>query len=229
LNQKRREEETAFCVGCQLLTNGVVTMNRQRGFTLIELIITMAIAAIVLTVGVPSFQAMMRNNRAATYTNEFMSALNLARSEAIKRGWRVVLCPGNQAGCNGNAWGNGWIVFVDADATGDGNFANDPITDNNGTLDGNEVVLRVYEAFDGGRTTLTGNAPAILNPPNNQYISFSPDGTARQLGNAPLACTLTLSLCHNNNQQNQIIINFVGRARVNTDLQGNLGITPCTF
>ncbi|MCB1919531.1 MAG: GspH/FimT family pseudopilin [Candidatus Competibacteraceae bacterium] len=202
-------------------------MNRQRGFTLIELIITMAIAAIVLTVGVPSFQAMMRNNRAATYTNQFMSALNLARSEAIKRGWRVVLCPGNQAGCNGNAWGNGWIVFIDADANGN-NFL-DELTNNNGQWDNGEVVLRVYDAFDGGRTTLTGNAPTNP-PPNNQYISFSPDGATRLLNNFPLNCTLTLSLCHNNNQQNQIRINVVGRARVNTDLQSNLvGAPSCTF
>ena len=200
-------------------------MNRQRGFTLIELIITMALAAIVLTIGVPSFQAMMRNNRAATYTNEFMSALNLARSEAIKRGWRVAMCPGTQTGCNGNAWGNGWIVFVDADANGNGIL--DEATDNNGILDSGELVLRVYEAF-GGNTTLLGSAPV------SQYISFSPDGATRLAGgNVSLPCTptlpcaLTLSLCYNNNQQNQIIINSVGRARVNNQTSAQTG-TACT-
>jgi len=194
-------------------------MNRQRGFTLIELIITMAIAAIVVTIGVPSFQAMMRNNRAAAHTNEFMSALNLARSEAIKRGWRVVLCPGNQAGCNGNAWGNGWIVFIDADANG--NNILDQATDDNGQWDNGEVILRVYEPF-GGNTTLLGDAPV------SQYISFSPDGATRFAGsNAFQAGRLTLSLCYDNDQQNQIVINVVGRARVDNRTPAQTG-TACT-
>ena len=50
-------------------------MNRRSGFTLIELMITLAVAAIVLTVGIPSFREMMRENRLATQTNEFLAAL----------------------------------------------------------------------------------------------------------------------------------------------------------
>ncbi|MCP5158555.1 MAG: GspH/FimT family pseudopilin [Gammaproteobacteria bacterium] len=194
-------------------------MNRNSGFTLVELIVTLAIAAIVVTVGVPSFQAMMRNNRAATHTNEFMSALNLARSEAVKRGWRVVLCPStNQTNCTGTPWENGWIVFVDADANGNG--ALDEGTDNNGVLDAGELLLRAYDPL-GGNDTLTGNGTL------NVSISFAADGSTRiPGGNAFQAGTLNFSLCYSNNRQNSITINNIGRARTN-DNQGAPPV-PCT-
>ena len=162
-------------------------MNRQRGFTLIELIITMAIAAIVVTIGVPSFQAMMRNNRVAAHTNEFMSSLNLARSEAIKRGVQVALCPSSNQSTCATAWGtNGWIVFVD--------------TDNNGSLNGGEPLLRVYQ-FDGNDTLVNTSFPGT-------DISFTSRGRVASGG------SLFLSACDANDQQNVITITPVGRARV---------------
>ena len=168
-------------------------MNRIRGFTLAELMVTMAVVAIVLTIGVPAFQATVRNNRIVAHTNDFLSSLNLARNEAIKRGaGRVVLCPGTAAGCSGTAWGDGWIVFVDA---------------NNNGWDG-ESPLRVHEKLT-GNNTLTGNTPV------SQYISFAPDGTARITNsNAFQAGTLTFGLCNSQNQKNTIVINSVGRASV---------------
>jgi len=112
--------------------NRVRAMNRQCGFTLIELMITLAIAAIVLAIGVPSFQGMMRNNRAAAHMNEFTSALNLARSEAVKRGVNVGIVP------NTGGWAQGWTVFVD--------------TDRSGSLNNTEVTLRVYDRLEGNPT-----------------------------------------------------------------------------
>ena len=136
-------------------------MNRQPGFTLIELIVTVAVAAILLTVGIPSFQQMMRNNRAAAHMNEMISALNLARSEAAKRGVRVSLCPStDQATCiDGTNWNNGWIVFTDTSAN-----------DSTVTVG---TVLRVGEALTGA-PTLTGPTSVryrftgdILNDPSS--------------------------------------------------------------
>ena len=179
-------------------------MDRQCGFTLMELIITLAIAAIVLAIGVPSFQGMMRNNRAAAYTNEFVGALNLARSEAIKRGQRVALVP-----VSVGDWGQGWTVFVD-------------VNDNGSFDDGAANVLRVRESLDGA-TQLVAAAPL------DDYISFAPDGSARRAGTTvllPQPATLTLSLCHGNggNEQNSIAINPVGRAQVNIATS----TIPCT-
>lgn len=121
-------------------------MNRNRGFTLIELMVTLAVAAILLTVGVPAFQEMLRGNRAATHANEFLTALNFTRSEAIKRGRNISLCPSsNQTACGGANWAVGWIAFVDAD--------------NDGVVDAGEELLRAWGALS-GNPSFTG--PTIL-------------------------------------------------------------------
>lgn len=87
-------------------------MNNQQGFTLIELIVTMAILAILLVVGVPSFRSMIEGNRIAAASNDLVTGLQLARSEAIKRGIPVVLCASSdQATCAATpVWINGWVA-----------------------------------------------------------------------------------------------------------------------
>lgn len=77
-----------------------------RGFTLIELMVTISIAAILLAIGVPSFQAIIENNRLATQSNELITAVNLARSEAIKRGVDISITP------NTSNYVNGWCVHT---------------------------------------------------------------------------------------------------------------------
>ncbi|MGB5438453.1 MAG: GspH/FimT family pseudopilin [Gammaproteobacteria bacterium] len=66
---------------------------KQKGFTLIELIVTMSVAIIVVTVGVPSFRDVVKNSRITAQTNEFLASVNVARSEAVKRGETMTLCP----------------------------------------------------------------------------------------------------------------------------------------
>jgi type IV fimbrial biogenesis protein FimT len=136
------------CVRLKLQTSGEHIMDKQHGFTLIELIITMTIAAIVLAIGVPSFQGMMRNNRAAAHMNEFISALNLARSEAVKRGVNVGLVP------NGG-WAGGWTVFVDTNA--------------NLGLDAGEE-LRVYDRLE-GNPTIDNTVASIIYLPSGAIIA----------------------------------------------------------
>ena len=115
-------------------------IDQQDGFTLIELMIALVIAAIVLAVGVPSFQGMMRTNRTAAQANEFGSALSLARSEAAKRGRNMVLCPStDQASCTGGTnWASGWLLYVD--------------NNGNGAIDGADTVFRVWGKLSGNPT-----------------------------------------------------------------------------
>lgn len=163
-------------------------MRRLRGFTLIELMITLALAAIILTLGVPSFRDIILNNRAATQSNELVTAMNVARSEAVRRGARVSVCPSNdQATCTGGTdWAIGWIVFLDG-------AAND--------LAAPVVVgqpIRVWAPIAGG-ATLTG-------PLNVRY---------RPLGDvvAPGVLQHRRPGCSGDQGRN-IVVNAAGQARV---------------
>jgi type IV fimbrial biogenesis protein FimT len=97
--------------------------SKSRGFTLLELMMGLAIGAVLIGIAVPSFTAIIRQNRLANQTNEFMVTLALARSEAVKRGGRISICSSNaaQTACsNAPEWGNGWLLFSDMEgAAGD--------------------------------------------------------------------------------------------------------------
>lgn len=84
-------------------------MNRNSGFTLIELMVTLAVAVIIATIAVPNFKLLIQDNRTVTQTNALISALNLARSEAIKRGGNVSVCR------TGTSYAAGFDVRVGAD------------------------------------------------------------------------------------------------------------------
>lgn len=89
------------------------------GFTVIELLITVLVASVLLTLAVPNFQQALETNRVATRTNELISTLQLARTQAVKRADTVSLCgSGGGQSCNGD-WEGGWIVFHDRDGNGD--------------------------------------------------------------------------------------------------------------
>jgi type IV fimbrial biogenesis protein FimT len=92
--------------------------GQMRGFTLLELLITLAVAAILLSIAVPSFSTAIQNNRMTTQINELNSALSLGRSEAVKRNNPITICQSsNGTSCTGD-WEDGWIVFVDPNADG---------------------------------------------------------------------------------------------------------------
>ena len=91
-----------------------------RGFTLMELLIVIAIAAMILALGAPQFGEFQRNNRLTATANDLLASIQLARTEAIKRQRPVALCPSSDPAatapsCSGGAF-RGWIVFEDPDA-----------------------------------------------------------------------------------------------------------------
>mgnify|MGYP003409916381 CR=1 FL=1 len=100
------------------------SLKAVKGFTLIEVVVTMAVFAILVALAAPSFTSVINNNRLTGNANELLSTLQSARMEAVRRNARVVICrndtPDAGAACNtaGGAW-LGWMSFVDADRDGD--------------------------------------------------------------------------------------------------------------
>ena len=163
--------------------------TRVAGFTVLELMIAVAVLGILLGIGVPSFQGMVRQNRLATQTNEFLAAAAMARSEAVKRGTTVTICPADPANANScsgtDAWGNGWIVFADEEGTVgtiDINGAPDDViiqrwpaaTDRRITITNAGVTSLTYRG-DGGTTLGAGTTSTFVVAPESNYCA-NPDG-----------------------------------------------------
>lgn len=91
--------------------------NNAAGVSLIELLVTVAIVAILLAVAFPSFDGSMRRNRLATTTNELLGSVALARSEAIRNTRGAGICASADGLTCGSDWNQGWLVWVDGDAS----------------------------------------------------------------------------------------------------------------
>ncbi len=127
---------------------------KSAGFTLIELLMVIAIMGIILSIGIPSFQSMITNNRLTTQANSMVGALNIARSEAVKRNQLLVV---RKTDTN---WKDGWQVFVDSN--------------NSHVLDTDEDVIQKY----------AGVTPNFyINSSFTNYISYRPDGRSNTPGN----------------------------------------------
>lgn len=122
---------------------------------MIELMLVVALAAVLLTLGIPGVQQLMQNTARSSSANEALAALQRARSEAVKRNNIVTLCPSSDgATCTGGtAWENGWIAFLDDDLD-----SIDEAADGDGSLDAGEEVFQTGSSLGGPtlRTTFTG-------------------------------------------------------------------------
>lgn len=133
---------------------------RQTGFTITELMVVVAIVAILLGIGVPSYRYITNSYRMSAEVNGLLGDLQYARSEAIKEGQWVTACVStNGTACTGGtAWAGGWIVFSDVNG--------------NATVGPGDVVLRVQGAF-------TGSTPDTFNATNNvTAITYNREGFA---------------------------------------------------
>ena len=125
--------------------------SQHRGFTLIELIVTLSVLGILLTIGVPMLRPLMRGTNLRSAANRLTTALNYARSEAVTRGARVVICASDDPMANdpecGSDWTSGWLVFVDTDGNSDfDESANDVLLRVNGPATGDLTLVGAAEA-----------------------------------------------------------------------------------
>ncbi len=125
-------------------------MHGHAGFSLTELLLTIALLGVVTGFTVPSFRTLQLDAARTRQVNQFVQSIHLARSEAMKRNGIVSLCPshdGRTCAAAGTDWDAGWIVFANLDR--DAPAVRDP----------GEPLVQVYPAWRGG--SLRGNRPTL--------------------------------------------------------------------
>ena len=173
-------------------------VSLSHGFTLVELMVVLAILGITLVLALPAMQRLSQSMQVRTEARRLLSAIHLTRNEAIKRNVPVSLCPSamartGSAVCSG-IYADGWIMFANRDR--------DRVVD-----PGDELI----QAFDGlpPGYRLTNRAATR---DQNQLITYYPDGTARR--------NLTLMICSKKDPEVSswsVILNIVGRPRIARD------------
>jgi type IV fimbrial biogenesis protein FimT len=188
--------------------------SAHSGFSLIELMVTLSVAAILVAIAIPNISGFMRNSRLTSGVNDLLHAFNVARTEAIKRqAGNVVVCgtTGPRLAAPACAYNTfrGWIVFVDAD--------------NNWQFSAGDTILERHAVLD---ATVT-----IKTDANANIVSYAPTGFANTAG-AQIP-TGFMVLCDsrgvvaagNNSTARAVVISPTGRARtsaVQSDIAGNV-------
>jgi type IV fimbrial biogenesis protein FimT len=165
-------------------------MNRshQRGFTLFELMMGVAILSVLVGLAIPSFRQFTANTRTTAATNGLVSALAVARSEALRQSMRVSVCAStNQATCNASPatnWTGGWIAFTDN-------------TGNPGQLDGTDTLIQSWPSA-GPTMTVTSDAASM------QY-----DGRGMNSLTTKITFTIASAGCRGNHKS-QVVVTATG-------------------
>ena len=163
-----------------------------RGFSLAELVVVIAIAAILIAVALPDLRGLIARHRLDAAVSDLFNALDLARSEALARGARVHLVP---AGADAANWNSGWIVFVD----NDGDLRPGPADD----------IIAMHGAVPAGIAITS----VFTHQTVPYYIAYNGAGRSCSSTSSLAARWGTLTLSQDA-QVRRIRINMLGRARI---------------
>lgn len=158
----------------------------SRGFTLVEMMVAVAVLAIMLAIGMPAFGGLIDNQRMDSSVATLLRSIHYTRSEAIRRNRHVVMAPID------GKWDTGWVIFID--------------DDNDGAHDAEEVLLR--EERLGSATTIRTNANIMT------YVRYNRQGESELLNGGFQSGTFSFCPNRAGARGRQLIINRVGRARV---------------
>jgi len=163
-------------------------MKKYSGFTILELMITLAVVAVVTSFAIPAMGQFIKNDRLTTQINTLVSHLAYARSEAVTRNQQTVLCARSSDTACGSEWKNGWLLFVDANS--------------NGTLDAaTDEILRVQQTLEG--ENILSSSETIGNTVVYDYRGFAPSSIG----------TFTLCDDRKDDHMKSISISNTGRVR----------------
>lgn len=176
-----------------------------KGFTLAELLISMAVGAILLSVGVPSYTSFVQNSRQVTAANELLASMHLARDLAITRNVRVTLCPSsNGLACEAAGWDAGWIVFPDPD--------------DSRTVGADETIERAVIGVP---------APSLTSGEFADFVVYRPNGRAMADTVADNSGEFTICDRRGAAHARVVAIDFSGRPQVSRHLlDGSVPVCP---
>ena len=135
-------------------------MSRRSGFTLIEVLVTLGVIAITVRLTVPMITNFVASNTITSVSNGLVTDLALARSEAIRRGTTISICPSTSGtGCTTSAWTGGRLIFVDVNASG--------------TFDSGDTVVKISKGLSNSNVSfsMTGFS-------GNSYAQYTSTGTS---------------------------------------------------
>ena len=175
-------------------------MNSQRGFTLLELLVAVAVAAILVLQAVPAFGSFFNGSLTSVQVNEFVSDIQLARSEALKRNGRVSVCPTSDgSNCSGSSdWATGWLVFTDTTGT-------------RGDFDGTDELIIVREGVKGNIALNSGGDTSI------QFLSSGYTSNYNDASASNVSFTMKPMSCEGMNQREIVITRYGHLALTKTD------------
>lgn len=145
----------------------MVNVRRQNGFTLIELMIAVALTGLLLSMAVPAMNMFVSNARQTGTINDFVSSMHIARSTAITTNTRVTICPSSDgADCEDVSWNEGWIVFADGDSDQE--------------VDGDETIVSTGDGAEGLSIASEEFGEFLMYRPNGRAMTAAVTGNSGQ-------------------------------------------------